>query len=77
MNLERRKKLEKTIRKLTSDFITSKLPDEDKIFGIINIGEIALSPDSSYLDINVSSFIKKDLLTKTLAKHAHIIQRII
>ncbi len=75
MKSERKRKLEKTMRKIVSDFITVNLPDDDKIFGIINITDVILSPDSSYLDIHVNSFIQQELLTKTLAKHAHIIQR--
>lgn len=75
MNKDRQKKIEKIIRKITSDFISQELPDEDNIFGIINISEIILSADGSYVDIKVSSFIKQDLLTKTIAKSAYIIQR--
>jgi len=77
MNIEKRKKVESLIRVIVSDFLTKELPDHDNIFGIINISDIILSPDSSYLDINVSSFIKKEELTKTLAKYAYIIQRTI
>lgn len=75
MSTERLKKIEKIIRKITSDFISKELPDEDNIFGIINISEVILSSDYSYVDIKVSSFVKQDLLTKTLAKSAYIIQK--
>jgi len=75
MSTERLKKIEKIIRNITSDFISKELPDEDNIFGIINISEVILSSDYSYVDIKVSSFVKQDLLTKTLAKSAYIIQR--
>ena len=75
MNTDRQKKIQKIIRKILSDFISQELPDEDNIFGIINISDITLSPDGSYVDINVSSFVKQELLTKTLAKSAYIIQR--
>jgi len=75
MEKNRKKKIERNIRNIVSDFITGELPDEDNIFGIINISEILLSPDGNYVDINVSSFIKQELLTKTLAKSAYLIQR--
>jgi len=75
MNIERKKKIEKIIRNITSDFITRELPDEDNIFGIVNISEIELSSDWSYVDIKVSSFVKQDVLCKTLAKSAYIIQK--
>ena len=75
MEKNRQKKIEKIIRRITSDFISQELPDEDNLFGIINISEIKLSPDGSYVDIIVSSFIKQDILCKTLAKSAYIIQR--
>jgi ribosome-binding factor A len=45
MNKDRQKKIERLIRKITSDFIIQKLPDEDNIFGIINVSEIILSSD--------------------------------
>ncbi|MDQ7009964.1 MAG: 30S ribosome-binding factor RbfA [Candidatus Gracilibacteria bacterium] len=75
MSTERLRKVEKIIRNITSDFISKELPDEDNVFGIINISEIELSSDYGYVDILVSSFIKQDLLTKTLAKSAYIIQK--
>lgn len=75
MKKDRQKKIEKIIRKIVSNFISQELPDEDNIFGIINISKIKLSTDGSYVDIIVSSFIKKNILCKTLAKYAYIIQR--
>ena len=75
MNIEKRKKLEQVIRVIVSRFITEDLPDNENIFGIINISELILSNDGSYLDIKVSAFHHEDLLTKTLAKYAYIIQR--
>ncbi len=75
MNKDRQKKIEKIIRKITSDFISQKLPDEDNIFGIINIWEIILSIDWSYVDIYISSFVHQESLAKILAKSAYLIQR--
>lgn len=77
MDKNRQKKIERNIRNIVSNFITRELPDEDNIFGIINISEIILSPDGSYVDIKVSSFVNQDLLTKTLAKSAYLIQKYI
>ncbi len=77
MNQHRKEKVQNISRKIIADFINQDLPDEDKIFGLINISEIILSSDYSYLDVYVSAFYKKDLLTKTLAAHAHKIQKLI
>lgn len=76
MNSEKRKKIQRSMRKIISDFVIEKLPDEDNIFWIINISDILLSSDGSYLDVHVSCFIQQEMLTKTLAKHAYMIQRI-
>lgn len=75
MNREKRKKLEQVIRVIVSRFITEDLPDNENVFWIINISELILSTDGSYLDVKVSAFNNQDLLTKTLAKYAYIIQR--
>lgn len=75
MEKNRQKKIERNIRNIVSDFIIWKLPDEDNIFGIINISEVILSADGSYVDIKISSFVKQELLTKTIAKSAYLIQR--
>ena len=75
MNTNKRKKLEQIIRVIVSRFITEELPDNENIFGLINISEIILSNDGSYLDIHVSCFQNSETLTKVLAKYAHIIQK--
>lgn len=75
MNIDRRKKIQRACRKLIDTFLQQDIPDNENIFWIINIGEIILSPDSSYLDIHVSSFYKPDVLTKTLAKYAFLLQK--
>lgn len=75
MNFEKRKKISKTVRKIMNDILSKELSDNDNIFWIINISDIILSPDASYLDLKVSSFQNQELLTKTLAKYAHNLQR--
>ena len=75
MNTDKRKKLEQIIRVIVSRFIIEELPDNENIFGLINVSEIILSPDGSYLDIHVSCFNNPETLTKILAKYAHIIQK--
>ncbi len=75
MNTDKRKKLEQIIRVIVSRFITEELPDNENIFGLINLSEIILSSDGSYLDIQVSCFNNPETLTKVLAKYAHIIQK--
>jgi len=77
MNNDKKKKIESNVRLIVSDFLMKDLPDHDNIFGIINVWDILLSADGSYLDIYVSSFVKKDELTKILAKQAYLIQRTI
>jgi len=77
MNNDKKKKIESNVRLIVSDFLMKDLPDHDNIFGIINIWDILLSIDGSYLDIYVSSFVKKEELAKTLAKYAYLIQRTI
>ena len=77
MNQHRKEKIQNMTRKIIAQFISQDLPDEDKIFWLINISEIILSSDYSYLDVFVSGFNNIDQLTKTLATHAHKLQRII
>ncbi len=75
MNTDKRKKLEQIMRVIVSRFITEELPDNENIFGLINISAIILSPDGSYLDIHVSCFNNPETLTKVLARYAYIIQK--
>ncbi len=77
MNEHRREKIQNISHKIIAQFLSQDLPDEDKVFGIINISEIILSSDYSYLDVYVSSFNNPEKLTKILALHAYKIQRII
>ncbi len=69
--------IQREAREIVWRFIVEELPDSENIFGIINISDIIISPDGSYLDVCVSCFNKEELLTKTLAKYAYIIQRYI
>lgn len=75
MKQDRLKKLEGIIQELVSRFIFEEIEDAEQIFWIITITKVKVSPDLSYLDVFVSAFNEKELLTKTLAKHAHDIQR--
>ncbi|MFA5917543.1 MAG: 30S ribosome-binding factor RbfA [Candidatus Gracilibacteria bacterium] len=75
MNKDRIKKLESLAQKLLSEIIFEEVEDGEKIFGIITITGVKISSDLSYLDVFVSSFLQKEILPKTLAKHGYDIQK--
>ncbi len=77
MDLDKKKKLETTSRKLISNFVIEKIKDNDRIFWLINVNWVKISSDLSYLDVFVSSFENTELLTKTLAKYARDMENII
>lgn len=74
MNQDRIKKMESTAQKLLSEIIFEEIEDVEKIFWIITILWVKISPDLSYLDVFISSFKEKKILPKTLAKHGYNIQ---
>ena len=49
--------------------------EETKMFRLVNVVGAKLSPDVSYLDVYVSSFLNEDKLTKALAGHANTIEK--
>ncbi len=75
MNNERLKRLESVARELVTNYIFQEMGEEALEFGLITITGIKISSDLSYLDVYVSAFKNQDILTKTLAKHAHDVQR--
>lgn len=75
MNTQRKEKIQNAARKIIAEYLTQELPDEEKIFWLINLSEVNISSDYSYLDVHVSAFHNQDQLTKILALHAHTIQR--
>lgn len=75
MNIERIKKLESVSREIISNLIMEEVEDIQSDFWIINITDIIISTDLSYLDVWVSSFKNQEILPKTLAKHNYEIQR--
>ncbi len=75
MNNERLKKLESVARELVTNYIFQEMGEEALEFWLITVTGIKISSDLSYLDVFVSCFNKKDELTKTMAKHAHDVQR--
>ena len=70
MNQERLKKLESISARIISEFFIEELREVESDFWLINIAQVEISSDLSYLDIHVSSFQNQDILTKTLAKYA-------
>ncbi len=75
MNKERLKKLESVSLELIIDTLNPMLKEIESDFWLINITWTKISPDLSYLDVYVSSFKNEDILCKTLANYAHLIQR--
>ncbi len=75
MNKDRIKKLESVAQKLLSEIIFEEIEDVESIFWIITITWVKISSDLSYLDVFVSSFMQKEILPKTLAKHGYDIQK--
>jgi len=75
MREERLKKLEWVIIEIIWNFFLEELREIESDFWIINISWVKISSDLSYLDIYVSSLKNKEMLTKTLAKHAYQIQK--
>ncbi len=75
VNEQKLKKFENIARKLISDTIAEDIEIDHKTYGLINVTDIKLSTDLSYLDVYVSSFKNPDDLTKYMWEHAHHIQK--
>lgn len=75
MNQERIKKLERTSKELVSKFIFEEMWESEIDFWLITVTWVKISSDLSYLDIYISCFKNNEILAKTLAKHAYIIQK--
>lgn len=56
-------------------YIFEELEQAGSTFGIVTVTEVKLSSDISYVDVHVSCFKNADILTKTLAGYAQIIQK--
>jgi len=76
MDSQRLKKVENVAKKVVSASIREVLTEEEsKMFRLVNVVGAKLSPDVSYLDVYVSSFLNPDKLTKALAGHANSIEK--
>lgn len=75
MNKDRIKKLESVAFDLAWNYLMEQVREIEYDFWIININNVKISSDTSYLDIYVSSLKNQDKLTKTLAEYAKDIQR--
>lgn len=75
MSTQKAKKFENIARKIISDTLTQDIELDNLTYGLINISEVIVSSDRSYLDVYVSSFKNPDNLTKYMAEHASILQR--
>lgn len=75
MKQERLSKLEAVAQELISKIIFEEIEDSEKIFWIITITWVRISPDLSYLDVYISSFKNQDILAHTLARHWYDIQK--
>jgi len=70
MNQEKLKKLESISGRIISEFFIEELREIEEDFWLINIAQVKISTDLSYLDVYVSSFNNPEILTKTLATYA-------
>lgn len=77
MKLERIQKAESISKKLIGEFMIQELQELTTDFWIVTITQVKMSSDLSYLDIYVSALRQKELLTKSLAIHAHDIHRML
>lgn len=74
MNKQRIKKLESLSREIIWSLILEEINDDENDFWLINVSEVVISSDLSYLDVWVSCFKNEDKLAKTIAKHNNVIQ---
>ncbi len=75
MSTQKAKKFENIARKIISDTLTQDLELDNSSYGLINISDVVISSDRSYLDVYVSSFKNSDNLTKYMAEFAPTLQR--
>lgn len=74
MNKERIKKLESLSLEIISQIIFEEALDIQNDFWLINVTDVTISPDLSYLDVWVSCIKNGEMLPKALAKKNYIIQ---
>lgn len=78
MKHDRLLKAQSICQKLISEYFQESLESDDLLaHGIITVTDVKISQELSYLDIYVSALKGEDLLTKTLAKYADEIQRLL
>ena len=75
MSTQKAKKFENIARKVISDTLMQDVELDNHTYGLVNISEVIVSSDRSYLDVYVSSFKNPDTLTKYMAEFAPILQR--
>lgn len=75
MKQDRLNKLEAVAQELLSKIIFEEIEDSEKVFWIITILWVKISPDLSYLDVFISAFKNQKVLAHTLAKHWYDIQK--
>lgn len=68
-------KFESLAKQVISKIIYNKTENLDNDFGLITVTKTKISKDLSYLDVYVSCFRNKELITKSLAKEGFFIQR--
>lgn len=77
MKHERIVKAQSISKQIVSRFIVTELKDFINTYWIITVTQVIISSDLSYMDIYVSSMKQQNSLTKSLAEHAHVLQRIL
>lgn len=77
MKQDRLNRAQSISKKLIGEYFIQDLQELSWDFWIITVLEAKISQDLSYLDVYVSSLQNCELLTKTLAEHAHKIQHML
>lgn len=75
MSEQKHKKFENTARKIISECFLQDIDLDMARYGLVNISDIQMSSDRSYLDIYLSCFHNQQWLTKYMSEYAHIIQK--
>jgi len=75
MTPDKTKKFENVARKVLSNALIEDIELDNTSYGLINISNVVVTSDRSYLDIYVSCFKNSENLTKYMAEFAPILQR--
>lgn len=77
MKQDRINRAQSISKKILGEYIVTELGELSLDFGLITITEVKISQDLSYLDTYVSCLKNNQELTKALADHAPMMQRVL